>query len=137
MSIQYRAIITHQQDDRFFVQFPAMNEAFTEGETLSEALLNAQEVLNLSLDGRLEDGLEIPPPDMEKLGEPEYLITPDASIQSALLIHFYRGNQSLTELAAVLGIPAQDIENPKNNITIFGLEQIARAMGKHLVIDFA
>jgi hypothetical protein len=43
--------------------------------------------------------MEIPPPDTDKSAENEYLITPEASIQSALLIHFNRENQSLTKLA--------------------------------------
>lgn len=137
MNIQYKAIVTHEENDRFFVQFPTISEAFTEGLSLSEALFNAQEVLNLSLEGRLENGMEIPPPDTEKLLENEYLITPEAKIQSALLIHFYRENKSLTELADLLEIPAQDIEMPKNNLTINRLEKIARAMGKKLIIDFA
>jgi len=107
MSIQYKALITLEEDGRFFVQFPTINEAFIEGQSLKEALFNAQEVLDLSLEGRLEDGLEIPAPDQAKSVENEYLITPAASIQSALLIHFNRGKQSLIELANILEVPAQ------------------------------
>lgn len=95
MSIQYKAIITQEEDGRFFVQFPTINEAFTEAKTLSESLINAEEVLNLSLEGRLEDGIEIPLPNLETCSENEYLIAPEASIQSVLLIHFNRGKITL------------------------------------------
>jgi len=105
MSIQYKAIITEEQKGEFFVQFSALNEAFTEGRTLSEALLNAAEVLNLSLEGRLIDGLEIPPPDVEKYTDNEYLITPEANIQSALLIYFNRSHLSATELTDIFLVP--------------------------------
>ncbi len=135
MSIIYQAIITHDEEERFFVQFPAINEAFTEGATLLEALSNAQEVLNLSLEGRLEDGMEIPQPDTEQSNG--YFMTPDVGIQSALLIHFNRGKQSLREMAGWLGVSVQELENPKNNnLTLSNLEQIAHAIGKKLVIDF-
>ncbi len=137
MNIQYKAILTLEEDKRFLVQFMGINEAFTEGHSLSEALFNAVEVLNLSLEGRLEDGIEIPPPDTDKLAENEYLITPEISIQSALLIHFNRENQSLTELADILNIHIQEIEKPKKNLTLDYLENIAHAMGKKLIIDFA
>ncbi len=138
MSIQYRAIITLQEDNRFFVEFPAIQEAFTEGETLQEALLNAFEVLNLSLEGKLEDGLEIPPPDIGPSTEHDYLITPNANIQSALLIYFHHKNQSVRELSSILGVCIQDIKNPKkNNLTVSELEKIAHTIGKQLVIDFA
>jgi hypothetical protein len=43
--------------------------------------------------------MEIPPPDTDKSAENEYLITPEASIQSALLIHFNRENQSLKKIS--------------------------------------
>ena len=95
---------------------------------------NAVEVLNLSLEGRLEDGIEIPQPDTEKSNG--YLITPDASIQSALLIHFNRGKPSLKTVAGCLGISIQELENPKNHLTLSNLEQIAHAIGKRVVIDF-
>jgi antitoxin HicB len=134
MIIKYQAIITYDEEKRFFVQFPAINEAFTEGATLSEALSNAQEVLNLSLEGRLEDGMEIPLPETEKSNG--YLITPNVSIQSALLIHFNRGKQSLKKVAGCLGVSIQELEKPKNNLTLSNLEQIAQAIGKRLVIDF-
>jgi antitoxin HicB len=137
MSIQYKALITLEEDGRFLVQFPTINEAFTEGQSFKEALFNAQEVLDLSLEGRLEDGLEIPPPDQAKPVENEYLITPAASIQSALLIHFNRGKQPLIELANILEVPAQEIESPKHDMTLSRLEKIARIMGKKLMVDFA
>ena len=137
MNIQYKAIVTHEENERFFVQFPTISEAFTEGLNLPEALFNAQEVLNLSLEGRLEDGVEIPLPDTEKWLKNEYLISPEANIQSVLLIHFNRENHSLAELADILEIPPQEIEKPKNNMTINCLEKIARVMGKKLMIDFA
>ena len=137
MSIQYKAIITREEEGGFFVQFSTINEAFTEGKTLSEGLIHAQEVLNLSLEGRLEDGIEIPSPNVEACTENEYLISPEASIQSALLIHFNRGNLPPIELANILEVSIHEIENPKNNIKLKSLEKLANIMGKKLIVDFA
>ncbi len=62
------------------VQFVDLDEAFTEGETLEEALFNAVEVLTLTLDGRMEEGQPIPAPS----GASEaHAIAPSARTQAA------------------------------------------------------
>ena len=49
MSIQYKAIIIQEEDCRFFVQFPTINEAFTEAKTLSDSLINAEVLIVVGL----------------------------------------------------------------------------------------
>lgn len=83
MKIAYPAKIT-KDGDRYLVTFPDFAETATEGETLDEALLNAAEALTLTLEGRAEEGIEIPPPSRPQ-GKSLHRITPAARGQRTLL----------------------------------------------------
>ncbi|MDR0996999.1 MAG: type II toxin-antitoxin system HicB family antitoxin, partial [Zoogloeaceae bacterium] len=61
MNALYPAMIT-QEDGAWLVQFVDLDEAFSDGDSWEEALFNAAEVLDLTLEGRMEEGLFIPPP---------------------------------------------------------------------------
>ena len=135
MKIAYQAII-EKDEHGFFVQFPDLTEAHTDGLTESEALFNAEEVLNLTLEGRMEEGMEIPEAQEHKGG---VWIYPSAQIQAALLIRKARaGNKTLAELARALDTSwpsAQQLENPRNSPSLKRLERAASALGKRLVIS--
>lgn len=88
MNIRYPATLTPELGGGFVVQFIDFDEAFTEGETLEEALFNAAEVLTLTLDGRMEEGQPIPAPSLAPAAQ---LIAPSAHIQAALLVRRARG----------------------------------------------
>ena len=60
MNSQYPAQIIQEEDGLFFVSFPDIEEAVTQGDTLEEALFNASEVLTLTLEYRLDEGMERP-----------------------------------------------------------------------------
>ncbi len=82
MDVHYPALFTEAPDGGFCVQFVDLEEAFTEGETLSEAFFNAAEVLTLTLEGRLAEGLAVPEPSQGVEGA--HYITPDAKTQGTL-----------------------------------------------------
>lgn len=136
MIIKYPAIIEPQEPSGFLVTFPDMNEAFTEGKDMEEALFNAQEVLNLTLVGRMEEGMEIPAPSNIP---GSILISPSSSVQSALLVKFSRNGTSLSDLARKLETSwpaAQRLEDPKHSPTLKQLERAAHALGKRLILSF-
>ncbi|MBK1719883.1 type II toxin-antitoxin system HicB family antitoxin [Thiocystis violacea] len=81
MDIRYPALLTPQDSGGYCVQFVDLEEAFTEGETLEEALFNASEALTLTLDGRLDEGQSIPDPSVI---DDAYAIAPSARLQAAL-----------------------------------------------------
>jgi antitoxin HicB len=58
LKFQYPARIRADKNGRYFVQFLDIEEAITEGETLEEAIFNAQEALTLSLEGRLGEKID-------------------------------------------------------------------------------
>ena len=139
MKFQYPAKILIDENGRYFVQFLDIEEAITEGETLEEAIFNAQEALTLSLEGRLDEKIDVPLPATIE-GENIYRIVPSAMVQSALLIHESRKNKlSMAEFARMLQTSwpsASKLENPHNSPSIKTIEKAASALGKRLILSF-
>jgi antitoxin HicB len=135
MDIRYPAILEAQENGALLVRFVDLEDTFTEGSTLDEALFNGAEVLSAMLGCRLDHDLPIPDP--SPAGEGLYLIAPDARTQAALLIRRARGDRSLAELARSLETSwpsAQRLENPRHSPTLRQLEKAAAALGKRLVL---
>lgn len=136
MDIHYPAILTPEEDG-YSVRFVDFDEAFTEGDTLEEALFNAIEVLTLTIEGRLEEGMDIPAPSSAVAGA-RYL-APDAKTQAALLVRLARGDRPLSELARALETSwpaAKRLENPNHWPSLKQLDRAAIAFGKRLVLSF-
>jgi antitoxin HicB len=139
MKIAYECHIKKQKDGKFLVTFPAFEEALTEGDSIEEALFNAEEVLTLTLDGRMEEGQDIPLPLLNKKSITSYLIYPSPRIQSALLVKFARSDKSLAELARSLETswPAVSrLEDPHHWSSLRQLNRVAEVFGNRLVLSF-
>jgi len=136
MKILYPAKITNEETGGYSIQFVDLPEAFTEGDTEEETLFNAAEVLNLTLRGRVEDGLPLPPPS-QGLKDAHY-IAPDAKTQAALLLRQARGERSYAEVARALETSwdvARRLENPNHWPSLKSVERAAAALGKKLVLS--
>lgn len=60
MKQYYPAVFLREADGQYSVSFPDLPEAITCGENLEQAIEMAKECLGLCLEGRKEDGEEIP-----------------------------------------------------------------------------
>jgi antitoxin HicB len=137
MKILYPAIVKKQKPSGYFVRFPDIEEALTQGETVEEALLNASEVLTLALDHRLRRERKTPLPSSCPKGA--HLVAPDAKTQAAILVRLLRGDRSVADLARVLGTswPAvARLEDPRHSPTLRNLERTAAALGQKLIVSF-
>ena len=59
MKYKFPALIV-KEEDGFVVEFPDLEDAFTQGDTWEEAFENAEDVLNLMLWNREENNIPIP-----------------------------------------------------------------------------
>lgn len=136
MNTLYPAIFKYNKSERrYTVYFPDLPEAHTEGETLEEALFNASEVLTLTLEGRMDEGMEIPKPSQYKEAK---LIAPSARAQAAVLMRWAKGKHTTAEIARSLNTswPAiARLENPRHWPNLKQLERAAAAVGQRLVIS--
>lgn len=136
MEIRYPAVIEKDPDGGFCVQFTDLDEALTEGDSLEEALFNAAEVLTLTLEGRLAEGMEIPEPSQGVVNA--HYIAPDAKTQGVLLLREARGDRSLADLARALETSwpqAKRLEDPRHWPSLKTLDKAARVLGKRLVLS--
>jgi len=136
MNIHYPALLTPDESG-YCVQFVDLEEAFTEGGTLDEALFNAAEVLTLTLDARMEENLPIPEPASGV--ESAYYVAPDAKTQAALLVRRARGDRPLADLARALETSwpaARRLEDGSHWPSLKQLDKAAAALGKRLVLSF-
>lgn len=139
MNVLYPAQITFDQDDnKYLVKFLDMSEAVTEGDSEEEAFFNASEVLTLTIEGRLEEGIEVPQP--SRCAKDQILISPSARAQAALLIRWAKlyGDHTTSEIARSLSTswPAiARLENPKHWPNLRQLEKVAHALGQQLIIS--
>lgn len=135
MDIRYPATLTPQPDATVFVQFVDLEDTFTEGQTVEEALFNASEVLSGMLAWRLDQGLSVPVPSAG-VADAHY-IAPDAKTQAAMLLRLARGERTLSELARALETSwpaAKRLEDPHHWPSLKTLERAAAALGKRLVL---
>ena len=138
MKIHYPCKIEKHEDGKYFVSFIDFEEACTEGDSLEEALFNAEEVLTLTLESRMEEGLTIPLP-KAYIHKSERLISPSSRVQSALLVKFSRGEQTLADLARTLETSWPSVarlEDPYHWSTLKQLSKTATALGQKLVLSF-
>ncbi len=138
MRIAYPCTITHEDNGKFLVIFPDFKEAFTEGETYEEALFNGEEVLTLTLEGRMAEKIDIPlPPAI--IGKDDIFLFPASRVQAALLVKFNRGNSTLADLARFLETSWPSVarlENPHHWGSLKQLSKAAAALGQKLVLSF-
>lgn len=139
MKVYYPAKITHDEEDNsYLVEFIDLPEAITEGKNFDEALFNASEVLSLSIEGRIEEGMEIPKPSkQEKDCE---MIAPSVCAQSALLVRWIKAQREQTTAEIARGLntswpAASRFENPKHWPSLRQLEKVAGTLGQQLVIS--
>lgn len=138
MNVLYPAVFKYDRTEkRFMISFPDLPEALTESETLEEAYFNASEVLTLTLEGRIDEGIQIPMPSQRKSAKYKW-IAPTARAQAALLMRWAKGSHTTAEIARALNTswPAvARLEDPHHWPNLRQLERAAAAIGQRLLIS--
>ncbi|MDA3886585.1 MAG: type II toxin-antitoxin system HicB family antitoxin [Candidatus Delongbacteria bacterium] len=128
-----------KEDGAFIVSFPDLSNINTYGETLEEALTNAEEALNGSLEADFERGFRFTKP-KKYTGDEFHKVYLYPHITISYKLRSIRANQSQIDIAKKLGISYQayqKLENPRKcNPTVKTLEKIARIFKKELEVSF-
>src|SRR3546814_13096517 len=133
MNVCYPGKMSEDPAGGFCVQFIDLDEAFTEGDTFEEALFNAAEVLTLTLEGRLSEGMEVPEPSQGAKGA--HYIAPAAKTQAVLLLRAARGDRSLADLprATETSLPQPTrLEHPRHSHSLKPMDNAARLLANPL-----
>jgi len=128
-----------KEDDAYIVTFPDLPNINTFGDSLEEALRNAEEALNGSLESDFERGFKFTKP-KEYKGEDFYKIYLYPHIVVSYKLRQIRAGKSQIDIAKKLGISYQayqKLENPRKcNPTVKTLEKIAKIFDKELEFVF-
>jgi antitoxin HicB len=137
--MQYCAKIT-KEGEMYLVSFPEFESINTYGETIEDALKNAEEALNGALESDFERGYLLPESKVCS-GKKYYQIKVYPHLEIAYTLKKLRKNKTQVEIARELGISYQayqKLENPRKcNPTIKTLEKISNVMGRKLEISFS
>jgi DNA-binding XRE family transcriptional regulator/predicted RNase H-like HicB family nuclease len=116
-------------------------DAVTQGATLEELLLNAQDILSLVIEEDIKRNLDIPGPS-NVTGEDVVYVEPYPEVAVSLFLKQLRKDSNLTQkqVAEKIRIPYQSYQKIEKglrpNITLKTLRKLARAFDKKLEIKF-
>lgn len=135
--VYYAKII--KQDGAFLVSFPDLVNVNTYGNTLEEALKNAAEALNGTLEADFERGYTLPEA-RARHGRGMHPVEVFPHIEIAYMLRQLRNGYSQKEIAGRLGISQQayqKLEDPRKcNPTVKTLEKISGVLNKKLEVSF-
>ena len=128
-----------KETDGYLVSFPDFENIVTYGQTLEQALANAEEALNGCLESDFERNFRVREPS-RVTGKNVYQVPAAPHIAVAIMLRTLRADRSQMEIAKQLNIAYQvyqRLENPrKANPTIKTLEKIARVFGRRVELGF-
>jgi antitoxin HicB len=126
-SIAYRCLLAPDESG-YVATFPDLPHGATQGETVSEALTDASDLLESILATLVDDGLDIPEPTQAEPGE--HVVSPSAvtAAQVALYTAMRREKVSPEDLAKRLALPVSDIRGLTDLSTYPPLETTERAL---------
>lgn len=133
----YPARVRKAKGGAFEVQFLDLDEGFTEGRTLQDALHNASEVLSGVILSRIAHGMEVPQPRKAVKGKSIHYVLPDGKTQSALVIRDAFEGRNMAEIARAMETswPAINrLRDPSHWPTLKLLDRALKAAGKELVL---
>lgn len=135
----YAVILTPDlHDGGFVVTCRDIPEVVTQGETLQDAISEAEGALEAAVEMRIEDGLDIPAPTAKKRGEYLVGLPISTAMKAALYVAMQEQNISKTELARRLGLDEKEARrmlDPRHSTKVPALERALHALGKRVELS--
>ena len=134
----YPAHIKADDAGFFLVTFPDISFASTDGETLKEALSEAEDCLEEAIAVCISDGLGIPKASPVKKGQHAIPLSAKMSAKAALYIAVHEEGISKSELARRLGVDEKEIRrmlSPRHQTKLPRIEQALNLLGRRLVVS--
>ncbi len=130
----YHVVLTPDEDDGgFVVTFPDIPEAITQGNTLEECLEEGAGALEAAISMRIIDGMNIPLPSKNSLGNEVVALPLQLALKAALYITMRETGVNRNELARLLHVHKEEvihILDPKHKTELSILEHALSALDK-------
>jgi antitoxin HicB len=112
-------------------------EAITQGDTVEYALTEAEGALQAAIEGRMEDGLDIPAPSRPKRGEHMVATPITTALKAAVYISMREQGVSKSELARRMRVhekEARRMLDPHQQTKVPTLERALAVLGRRAAI---
>lgn len=113
-------------------------EAITQGETVEEALAQAEGAIQAAIEGRIEDGLDIPVPSQAKPVERMVSTPITTALKAAVYVAMREQKVSKSELARRMHVQEKDARrmlDPNHPTKVPTLERALAALGRRAGIS--
>jgi antitoxin HicB len=124
-----------KRDGGYVVTCRDVPEVVTQGETVEDAISQAEGALEAAIEMRIEDGMTIPVPSAKKRGEHLASLPIRAAMKAALYVSMLEQDVSKAELARRLGLDEKEARrmlDPKHETKVPTLERALHALGKRV-----
>jgi antitoxin HicB len=126
-----------RKDGGYVVTCRDLPEAITQGDTIEEALREAVGALQAAIEGRIEDGLEVPAPSRAKRGERMVATPITAALKAAVYLAMREQGVSKAELARRMQVhekEARRMLDPHHQTRVPTLERALAVLGRRAEI---
>lgn len=138
MEFIYPAIIEKDTIGNFLVTFPDIPFAATEGETIEDALIEAQDCLETAIASCIKDRENIPVPSKVKRGEYSIRLAAQTAAKTALYIAVLESGIANSELARLLDTNEKEVRrmlDPWHPTKLPRIESALGSLGYHLSVS--
>ena len=128
-------LVPDEQDGGFVVTCRDVPEVTTQGETVEDAINEAEGALEAAIEMRIEDGMDIPVPSAKRRGEYLASLPVGTAMKAALHVSMQEQKVSKAELARRLGLDEKEARrmlDPKHGTKVPALERALHALGKRI-----
>ena len=127
-----------RKDGGYVVTCRDIPEAITQGESADEAIAEAEGALQAAIEGRIEDGLDVPAPSKPKRGERLAATPITTALKAAVYIALRDSGISKSEFARRMHVnekEARRMLDPKHPTKVPTLERALAALGRRAEIE--
>lgn len=129
------ALTADKKDGGYVVTCRDVPEVVTQGETIEDAISEAEGALEAAIEVRIEDSLDIPVPSEKRRREHLAGLPVSTAMKAALYVSMREQNVSKSELARLLGLnekEARRMLDPRHGTKVPTLERALHALGKRV-----
>ena len=131
-------LVADRKDGGYVVTFRDLSEAITQGDSIAEALSEAEGALQAAIEGRLEDGMDIPAPSDPRRGERLVATPVTTALKAAVYMELRGQGVSKSELARRMNVnekEARRMLDPRHPTKVPTLERALAALGRRAEIE--
>lgn len=127
-----------RRDGGYVMTCRDLPEAITQGNSIEEALSEAEGALQAAIEGRIEDGMDIPAPALPKRGERMVATPVTTALKAAVYIAMREQSVSKSELARRMRVnekEARRMLDPGHPTKVPTLERALAALGRRAEVS--